>query len=170
MDIIKAFKLNEKNYNINIQGTLEEPLFQASQIGKFLEIKNIRTSINKFDSTCKINIITQSSSGEQNTTFLTFKGLNKLLCQSKKLIAETFKNWIYSVIREIRTTGGYVSKEDNKVDIELKKGREQNKLELLIIRNNTLIEKMKNKRVVYLSQIRDYNEEGKRIIILEFVI
>ena len=42
MDIIKAFKLNEQEIKVNIQGTQDEPLFQANQIGKILDIKKIR--------------------------------------------------------------------------------------------------------------------------------
>ena len=42
MDILKAFKLiNDKNIEVNIKGTPEEPLFNAKQIGNILEIKNI---------------------------------------------------------------------------------------------------------------------------------
>jgi len=48
MDILKAFSLFNENHQINIQGTLEEPLFQANQIGKLLEIKNIRQNIQDF--------------------------------------------------------------------------------------------------------------------------
>ena len=35
MDILKAFKLLDKTIEINIQGTLENPLFQANQIGNY---------------------------------------------------------------------------------------------------------------------------------------
>ena len=45
MDILKAFSLLDAEYQINIQGTLEDPLFQANQIGKLLGIVNIRDSI-----------------------------------------------------------------------------------------------------------------------------
>ena len=38
MDILKAFKLINENYEINIQGTLDDPLFQANQIAKILDI------------------------------------------------------------------------------------------------------------------------------------
>jgi hypothetical protein len=40
MDIIKLFVDNEENIEINIQGTIDEPLFQTNQIGKLLDIKN----------------------------------------------------------------------------------------------------------------------------------
>ena len=42
MDILKAFKINTDEFHVNIQGTHEEPLFQANQIAKILDIKKIR--------------------------------------------------------------------------------------------------------------------------------
>jgi prophage antirepressor-like protein len=56
MDIIKAFQKNEIGINITIQGTLEEPLFRASDIAIVLEMGNIRTSIQDFDETEKYGV------------------------------------------------------------------------------------------------------------------
>jgi hypothetical protein len=44
MDIIRAFSnaLLTKTVPINIQGSHEDPLFQANQIGALLEFENIR--------------------------------------------------------------------------------------------------------------------------------
>jgi len=39
MDLIQVFTNNRKNITVNIQGTLEDPLFQANQIGELLELK-----------------------------------------------------------------------------------------------------------------------------------
>ncbi len=85
MDIIKAFKNNDIGINITIQGSHEEPLFRASDIGTVLEMGNIRTSIQDFDSTekCSVNII-DSLGRSQKTTFLTKKGLKKVICNSRK--------------------------------------------------------------------------------------
>jgi len=49
MDILKAFKINTDEFHVNIQGTHDDPLFQANQIAKILEIKNIRDAIKDFD-------------------------------------------------------------------------------------------------------------------------
>jgi hypothetical protein len=38
MDIVKAFTENNMNIHINIQGTYQEPLFRASDIGTILDI------------------------------------------------------------------------------------------------------------------------------------
>ena len=49
MDLVKAFTENNLTVKVNIQGTHEDPLFQANQIGDLLEIKNIRDSLAGFD-------------------------------------------------------------------------------------------------------------------------
>ena len=45
--------------------------------------------------------------GTQNVTFLTEKGLYKVLFKSRKPIAEKFQNWVCEVIKEIRINGVY---------------------------------------------------------------
>jgi len=39
MDIFRAFNLNDEEHIINIQGTVEDPLFQANQVCDLLGIK-----------------------------------------------------------------------------------------------------------------------------------
>ena len=51
MDILKVFSMYDTNYSINIQGTIENPLFQINQIGKLLDIKNIRNQTSKLNDT-----------------------------------------------------------------------------------------------------------------------
>ena len=157
MDIIKAFKLDEKEHPINIRGTKENPLFQANQVGELLDMRNIRATICKFDEKYKVIQKIQTNSGSQDVTFLTELGLYRLLGISKKPIAIVFQEWVVNAIKEIRTTGGYKMKEESDVDQALMKSA----VELSV--HNTLIDKMKKKRVVYLSRIRDM-EDGRRII------
>ena len=42
MDIMKAFSLLDIEYPVNIQGTIDDQLFQANQIGKLLGLTNVR--------------------------------------------------------------------------------------------------------------------------------
>jgi hypothetical protein len=55
----------------------------------------------------KILIPTETNRGFQKVSFLTEKGLYKVLFNSNKPIAKDFQNWIYDVIKEIRLTGKY---------------------------------------------------------------
>jgi len=108
MEIVKAFNSNEMHTEILIKGTQLEPLFRASDIGEILGINNIRQSIKDYDNTEKDAVTTSDSTGRnQSITFLTEKGLYKVLFKSRKPIAEKFQNWVCDVIKEIRLTGTY---------------------------------------------------------------
>lgn len=54
MDLVKTFVTGDQTWDINIQGTTQEPLFQASQIGKLLDIKNIREALSHFNESQKV--------------------------------------------------------------------------------------------------------------------
>ena len=108
MEIVKAFNNNELHANITIKGTIEKPLFRASDIGEILGFNNIRQTIKDYDNTEKDAVTTSDSTGrKQSITFLTEKGLYKVLFKSRKPIAEKFQNWVCEVIKEIRLNGVY---------------------------------------------------------------
>ena len=91
MEVVKAFNANELHTEIIIKGTFEEPLFRASDIGAVLEISNIRSSIRDFDETEKDEVHTIDAIGRNHiVSFLTEKGLYKVLFRSRKPIAERF--------------------------------------------------------------------------------
>jgi prophage antirepressor-like protein len=107
MEIIKAFNSNNLHTEIVIKGTISEPLFRASDIGEILEMGNIRTSIQQFDETERHVHTMDTSTGPKQVTFLTEKGLYKVLFKSRKPIAEKFQNWVCDVVKEIRLNGVY---------------------------------------------------------------
>jgi prophage antirepressor-like protein len=107
MDIVKAFNNNNLYTEIIIQGTYEEPLFRASDIGNILDIINIRKSIIDYNDTEKKLIQIKTNGGLQQVLFLTEKGLYKLLFKSKKNIANEIQDWVCDVIKEIRLNGKY---------------------------------------------------------------
>ena len=120
MDIVKAFNENNLHAEIVIKGTIDQPLFRASDIGNVLDITNIRTSILDFDDTEKVVHTMNTSGGAQQVSFLTEKGLYKVLFRSRKPLAQKFQNWVCEVIKEIRLKGVY----------DLQKQLEQHKTEL----------------------------------------
>ncbi len=123
MDILKVFSLlkNEtgEQYKINIQGTLDEPFFQANQIGKILGIGNISESLKDFGEDERSLLFTETAFGIKETNFLTELGLYRLLGRSRKPIASTFQKWMIKTIKEIRITGMYQLKSENEVDRKL---------------------------------------------------
>lgn len=107
MEVIKAFNSNTLHTEIIIAGSIEQPLFRASDIGLILELSNISKNIIDYDETEKTSLITKTNGGNQSVSFLTEKGLYKVLFRSRKPIAETFQNWVCEVIKEIRLKGTY---------------------------------------------------------------
>ena len=75
----------ERGVTINIQGTPEDPLFQANQIGELLGLVNVRDAIKDFDDDEKDAVGSTDSIGRhQIVLFLTELGLYRLLGTSRK--------------------------------------------------------------------------------------
>jgi len=153
MDILKAFKLVDTEIIINIEGTYENPLFQANQIGKILEIKNIVENLRDFDENEKILSLTNTLGGIQNTVFLTEFGLYKLLGRSRKPIASVFQKWMINTIKEIRINGIYKLKEE--IDIDKKLIKYKCDLE----RHKSLIKILDKENIVYICKLREENDK-----------
>ena len=107
MDIVRAFNSNNFHTEITIKGTPEKPLFRASDIGTVLEMGNIRSNIQDLYEDEKAVVVTDTIRGPQSVTFITTKGLYKILFRSRKPIAEQFQNWVCDVIEELRLNGQY---------------------------------------------------------------
>jgi prophage antirepressor-like protein len=120
MEVVKAFNSNNLHTEIVIKGSHTDPLFRASDVGVALDIANIRSVIRDFSETEKVVHTMDTLGGTQHVTFLTEKGLFKILFKSRKPIAEKFQNWVCDVIKEIRLNGVY----------DLQKQLEQQKTEM----------------------------------------
>ncbi len=151
MDIVKAFNSNELHTEIVIKGTQENPLFRASDIGLVLDMGNIRTTINDFNETEKVVHSMDTPGGLQNVTFLTEKGLYKVLFKSRKPIAEKFQNWTCEVIKELRLKGTY----------ELKNQLEKAKEEMMQIED-------KNKKEYDLQLVKEKVLEAEKVLLKEY--
>ena len=162
MDILKAFKINTDEFHVNIQGTHDDPLFQANQIAKILEIKNIRDAIKDFNEDERgVGSTDTNNKGKRNSNFITEKGLYRLIAQSRKPIAKTFQSWMTDVIKEIRLTGMYRLKQENEVDKQLLKNKHKKEI------HQMFLEKYKHKNVVYIIQLEDENYEKENKILIK---
>jgi prophage antirepressor-like protein len=184
MDIVKAFNSNDLHTEIIIKGTVTDPLFRASDVGVVLDITSIRTSITDFDESEKRVVHTMDNTGRlQDITFLTEKGLYKVLFRSRKPIAQKFQNWVCEVIKEIRLKGIYKMQDEINKAIEEKNEAIEEKYEAIVekneaieekneaieekneIREKTLIEKFpSNVQCVYYGTIDNKSEKGERLI------
>ena len=163
MDIIKAFNANDLHTEIVIKGTLDDPLFRASDVGVVLDISNIRTSIVDFDESEKRAVRATDGTGRlQDITFLTEKGLYKVLFRSRKPIAQKFQNWVCEVVKEIRLTCIY--KMQNEINQAIEEKNEAIEVKNKI-REKTLIEHFpSNVQCVYYGTIENKSEKGERLI------
>ncbi len=93
---------------VRFVGTADKPEWIASDVGKVLEIKNVRQLLAKFSEDEKgvCNIYTPG--GEQSVLTVTEPGLYRLIFKSRKAIAKKFQRWIFhEVLPEIRKSGSY---------------------------------------------------------------
>jgi prophage antirepressor-like protein len=130
---MQAVELANKLFNgtaVRIFGTPDEPLFIANDVATILDIKNVRTSIAKFENYKKGVVRTMDTlSGEQLTTVLTEAGLHSLVLKSKKPVAKEFEKWVLTeVVPAIRKTGNY-NLQDN-VNKQLEQQLEESQTEI----------------------------------------
>ena len=151
MEVVKAFTENELHTEIVIKGTMESPLFRASDVGEVLEINNIRQNIQHFDDTEKVVHSMDTLGGKQEITFLTEKGLYKVLFKSRKPIAEKFQNWICDVIKEIRLSGSYHLQQQLEQTKNEKQQIEEKNTQLE--EENKLLQKRDNAPMIYIYNI-----------------
>lgn len=109
------------NKNFRVYGTLEEPLFLAKDIANWIDHSNVTVMLKTIDNNEKVklnNVYFEGRTGGNGTMFLTEDGLYEVLMQSRKPIAKQFKYEVKRILKQIRTTGGYVAqgKETEMVD------------------------------------------------------
>ena len=168
MDILKAFVFDNTSYEVNIlHDENDDPLFQASDIGKVLSITNVRPSIADFDDHEKVVRTTYTRGGDQEATFLTEQGVFKLIMRSRKPIAKPFQTWTFNVLRTIRKTGKYdlqaeidqiKSTHDQELKDNQKLFREYKDAEDERV-HKTLVEGFDDKTVVYFGKIKTMEDD-----------
>lgn len=152
MDIIQIFTNNNLSQSIDIQGTIDEPLFRASQIADLLDIACIHTSLRNFDSDEKAIRSMHTLGGPQQIMFLTELGLYRILGQSRKPVAKPFQKWVCTVIKEIRLKGKY------ELQNELHLIKNENENNVKYMRHQTLKESYNKKDVVYFGLLKELDD------------
>ena len=96
---------------IDVWGTVENPLFRANDVANWLGITSARDMVTRLDQDEVRRFNLRGRSGE--TWFLTEDGLYEALMQSRKPIAKQFKKGVKKILHEIRTKGGYIATTQN---------------------------------------------------------
>jgi prophage antirepressor-like protein len=141
--ITKAFE----NYSVSIlKETIDDKkqfYFRASDVGKVLDIVNIRSSVQNFTEREKGVREVDTIKGKQNVTFLTSRGVYRLLYSSKKKIAEKFRDWVGDILDDII----FNDSNELKKQLELK----DKEIERLKVKHdNDLLDKDKEKHWLHL--------------------
>lgn len=94
-----------------VYGSVTEPLFKAKDVADILEVKNTSVLVQRIEEEEVTKLNLGGLQGE--TLFLTEDGLYEALMQSRKPIAKQFKKGVKQILKEIRTTGGYIATQAN---------------------------------------------------------
>lgn len=94
-----------------VYGSVTEPLFKAKDVADILEVKNTSVLVQRIEEEEVTKLNLGGLQGE--TLFLTEDGLYEALMQSRKPIAKQFKKGVKQILKEIRTTGGYIATQVN---------------------------------------------------------
>lgn len=156
MDIIDTFLLSGSEHTVRMLKVNDHILFRADDVGAVLKMKNIRSSLASFERN-EIDVHTVDTlGGPQTVTFLTKKGVYRLLFQSRRPEAKPFREWLLNVVETIERTGRYdVAREADAIRAAaLAEGKAAAENELLAIRS-----KYEEKAAELAEMQQDFDEE-----------
>lgn len=103
----QAFRLDDTT-EITVLGTVDEPLFIASQVARALGYRDAANMVRRLDEDDRGTRSVSTPGGEQNVTVITEAGLYAAVLGSQVESAKAFKRWVtHTVLPEIRRTGSY---------------------------------------------------------------
>ena len=154
MEIFRTFIFEQSTHDVHIVLKDGEPIFRANDVGKVLDIKNIRSSTQNFTHEEKVVHTMDTLGGDQDILYLTETGLLRLIFNSRKSIAQPFKQWVLKVMKSIGKTGEYKLRQEvleNQITEMERKLIDTVDLE----RHKNLVELCANRCIVYFGKIQD---------------
>ena len=108
ISVLKQTELCGQQFKV--YGSVQEPWFFAQDVAAMLQLTNVSDMVQRVDDDerSKFNLGRQGDGW-----FLTENGLYEVLMQSRKPIAKVFKKGVKAILKEIRTTGGYLATSQN---------------------------------------------------------
>lgn len=96
--------------NVNLYRSIEEPLFEASEVAGWLGIKNVSQMLKQaeIDETEKAIFLKYTLGGNQKMLFITEDAMYEVLMRSRKSDAKPFRKEIKAYLKQIRLTGGAI--------------------------------------------------------------
>lgn len=106
---IKVLKSTEVlGKELNIYGSIEEPLFLAKDVATWIEHTDSQKMAMIVDDDERLLRTLFGAGQNREVWFLTEDGLYEVLMQSRKPIAKQFKKEVKKILKEIRQNGGYL--------------------------------------------------------------
>ena len=113
-------KSNLLGKDIDVWGSVEHPLFRASDVAVWIQHSDVSTMVKIVDEDEKVFVTNPNNvCGGQGAWFLTEDGLYEILMRSRKPIAKQFKKGVKKILHEIRTKGGYIATNENDSDEDI---------------------------------------------------
>lgn len=107
ISVLKQTELCGQQFTV--YGSAQEPLFVASDIALMINHPNTSELVKLVDEDEKLTSTILRSGQNREVWMLTESGLYEVLMQSRKPIAKQFKKGVKAILKEIRTTGGYIA-------------------------------------------------------------
>ena len=172
--IVKAFENNPISILHEEINNKKEYYFKATDIAKVLCISQIRSSIQNFDDDEKVVRKVDDLRGvAQDTSFLTSRGVYRLLYNSKKEIAKKFRKWAGNILDDIIFNESTELK--RQIEINEKKllekeqllieHKEQTELEKEVLLEKTLLSQFPvNTQCIYYGKIDNKDSVGGNLV------
>lgn len=96
-------------HDLKIFGDIENPIFKADEVKKWIEHSNTSMMIASVEESEKLLLQVGTLNNAYSAWFLTEDGLYEVLMQSRKPIAKEFKKQVKQILKEIRKYGVYAT-------------------------------------------------------------
>lgn len=94
---------------INVYGSVDNPLFLAGEVAEWIEHSNVTEMLRSIDDEEKLTSTILRAGQRRDCNFLTEDGLYEVLFLSRKPIAKQFKKGVKEILKSIRRTGEFSS-------------------------------------------------------------
>ena len=96
--------------NVRLYRSIEDPLFEASEVASWLDVKNVSQMLKQadIDESEKAIFLKYTLGGNQKTLFITEDAMYEVLMRSRKKEAKPFRKEIKQYLKSMRLTGAAI--------------------------------------------------------------
>lgn len=173
LTVVEETKILGKD--VRLYRSIEEPLFEASEVANWLSIQNVSQMLKQadIDESEKVIFLKYTLGGNQKTLFITEDAMYEVLMRSRKKEAKPFRKEIKQYLKSIRLTGAAIPEGREQEMVNYYFSSLSSDLQGKIV--NELIEKNKELQQFYddlmnTEGLMDINTVGKELGIGEYYL